>query len=84
MTRKGPIFLLEFDRIRFDQYSAAIQNEAAGEGGLRRRAISFPPADFLDKLTRYEKTVHNQLQRALENFTRLQQERMSASRKSAK
>ena len=74
--------MLEFDRIRFDQYSAAIQNEAAGENGLRRRPISFPPADFLDKLTRYEKTVHNQLQRALENLTRLQRERTSAPRKS--
>jgi hypothetical protein len=75
--------MLEFDRVRFDQYSAAIQNAAAGDG-LRRRALSFPPADSLDNLTRYEKTVHNQLQRALENLSRLQRERTSASSQSAK
>jgi hypothetical protein len=76
--------MLEFDRVRFDQYSAAIQNAAAGDGGLRRRGLSFPPADALDNLTRYEKTVHNQLQRALENLSRLQRERTPASRQPAK
>jgi hypothetical protein len=75
--------MLEFDRVRFDQYSAAIQNAAAGDG-LRRRGLSFPPADALDNLTRYEKTVHNQLQRALENLSRLQRERTPTSSQSAK
>lgn len=70
--------MLEFERVRRDQYSAAKQNETAPEG-MRRRAASFPPAGSLDNLTRYEKTVHNQLQRALDNLARLQRERTPAS-----
>ena len=40
-------------------------------------ASSLPPADQLDTILRYEKAIHNQLARALNQLERLQQQRKS-------
>lgn len=71
--------MLEFDRVLRDQHDAAQPLEYAGNL-IRRTAASLPPADVLDKLTRYEKTVHHQLQRATDHLARLQRERTTPSK----